>query len=237
MVIVHHLENSRSQRVLWALEELGVPYEVKKYERDSVTNLAPASLKEVHPLGKSPVITDEIATDKKATDQNAEGGGITIAESGAIIEYLALTYGKGNFTPAPGTEASRQYNYWMHFSEGSLMPQLLLKIIFDKVTKSPMPFFAKPIAKSISKKVMKSYVSPNIRVMLDFIENHLNENEWFTGDVLTGADIQMSFPLEACVMSGTAGGNYPSIKAYVKRVHARAGYQKALEVGGPYDYA
>ncbi|MFT7373325.1 MAG: glutathione S-transferase [Oleiphilaceae bacterium] len=227
MVIVHHLENSRSQRVLWALEELGVPYEVKKYERDPVTNLAPESLKKVHPLGKSPVITD----------QTAEGVPLTIAESGAIIEYLALTYGKENFTPALGTEASRQYNYWMHFSEGSLMQQLLLKIIFDKVTKSPMPFFAKPIAKSIAKKVMKSYVSPNIRVMLEFIENHLSKNEWFTGDVLTGADIQMSFPLEACVMSGTAGANYPSINAYVKRIHARAGYQKGLEIGGPYDYA
>ena len=120
MVIVHHLENSRSQRVLWALEELGVPYEVKKYERNSVTNLAPESLKKVHPLGKSPVITD----------QSAEGGPVTIAESGAIIEYLAQTYGKENFTPKVGTEAYRQYNYWMHFSEGSLMPQLLLKIIF-----------------------------------------------------------------------------------------------------------
>ena len=227
MVIVHHLENSRSQRVLWALEELGVPYEVKKYERDPVTNLAPESLKQVHPLGKSPVITD----------QSTESGPITIAESGAIIEYLALTYGKENFTPAVGTEASRQYNYWMHFSEGSLMPQLLLKIIFNKVTTNPMPFFVKPIAKGIAKKVMSSYVSPNIRAMLDYVENHLGEFEWFTGDALTGADIQMSFPLEACVMSGVADEKYPNIKAYVKRIHAREAYQRGLEVGGPYDYA
>lgn len=227
MVIVHHLENSRSQRVLWALEELGVPYEVKKYERDPVTNLAPESLKKVHPLGKSPVMTD----------QSAEGGPVTIAESGAIIEYLAQTYGKENFTPKVGTEASRQYAYWMHFSEGSLMQQLLLKIIFDKVANSPMPFFVKPIAKGIAKKVMTGYVSPNISVMLDFIEDHLSTNEWFTGEVLTGADIQMSFPLEGCVMSGVAGAKYPNIQAYVKRIHARAGYQKGLEVGGPYEYA
>jgi len=227
MVIVHHLENSRSQRVLWALEELGVPYEVKKYERDPVTNLAPESLKKVHPLGKSPVITD----------QNAEGGPVTIAESGAIIEYLAQVYGKESFTPEAGTEASRQYNYWMHFSEGSLMPQLLLKIVFDKVTTSPMPFFVKPIAKGIAKKVMTAYVSPNIRTMLDFIESHLGQHDWFTGEVLTGADIQMSFPLEACVMNGVAGAKHPNIQTYVKRIHARAGYQKGLEVGGPYDYA
>ena len=227
MVVVHHLENSRSQRVLWALEELGVPYEVKRYERDPVTNLAPESLKQVHPLGKSPVITD----------QNAEGGAVTIAESGAIIEYLAQTYGEEGFTPAAGTEASRQYDYWMHFSEGSLMPQLLLKIVFDKVTTNPMPFFVKPIAKGIAKKVMRSYVSPNIKVMLAFIENHLSEHEWFAGDVITGADIQMSFPLEACVMNGTAGPKYPNIKAYVKRIHARTSYQQGLEVGGPYDYA
>jgi glutathione S-transferase len=227
MVIVHHLENSRSQRVLWALEELGVPYEVKRYERDPVTNLAPEALKQVHPLGKSPVITD----------QNEEGSLVTIAESGAIIEYLSQTYGKENFIPERGTEASRQYDYWMHFSEGSLMPQLLLKIVFDKVTTSPMPFFAKPIAKSITKKVMSGYVSPNIKVMLKFIENHLNEHEWFAGESLTGADIQMSFPLEACVMNGVAGAKYPKIKAYVKRIHERASYQKGLEIGGPYDYA
>ncbi len=222
MIIVHHLENSRSQRVLWALEELGVPYEVKRYERDPVTNLAPESLKKVHPLGKSPVITD---------------GDITVAESGSIIEYLAQTYGEDDFTPDAGTEVYRQYAYWMHFSEGSLMPQLLLKIVFDKVTTSPMPFFVKPIAKGIAKKVMTGYVSPNIKVMLDYIEDHLSQNEWFSGDTLTGADIQMSFPLEACVAGGVAGAKYPSIKAYVKRIHAREGYQKALKEGGPYDYA
>ena len=227
MVIVHHLENSRSQRVLWALEELGVPYEVKRYERDPVTNLAPKSLKQVHPLGKSPVITDS----------HSDLGAVTIAESGAIIEYLVKTYGDESYTVKQGTEASLQYDYWMHFSEGSLMQQLLLKIIFDKVSSSPMPFFVKPIAKGIAKKVMKGYVDPNIRSMLDYIESYLNDHDWFAGDSLTGADIQMIFPLEACVMSGTAGEKYPNVKAYVKRIHAREGYQKALAVGGPYDYA
>jgi len=229
MVIVHHLENSRSQRVLWALEELGVPYEVKRYERDPVTNLAPESLKKIHPLGKSPVITDD------STDESTEGG-VTVAESGAIIEYLTQTYGEESFTPEIGSEAHRDYAYWMHFSEGSLMPQLLLKIIFDKVTTSPMPFFVKPIAKGIAKKVMSGYVSPNIKVMLDFIENHLANREWFAGSSLSGADIQMSFPLEACVMSGVAG-KYPGITAYVKQIHARPAYQNALKEGGPYDYA
>ncbi len=224
MITVHHLNNSRSQRILWALEELNIPYEIKRYERDSVTQLAPASLKEVHPLGKSPVITDS-------------NGDITVAESGAIIEYLIGTYGQGNFIPAIGSEEHRQYVYWMHFSEGTLMQQLLLKIIFDKVKTDPMPFFIKPIAKGISDKVMSDYVGPNIKNNLDYIESHLSESTWFAGESISGADFQMSFPLEACVAGDVAGSNYPNIKAYVKRVHARAEYQSALTSGGPYDYA
>jgi len=227
MITVHHLNNSRSQRVLWALEELGIPHKVKRYERDSTTNLAPENLKRVHPLGKSPVITDS----------NQSEGDIVVAESGAIIEYLLQTYGKGAYIPNMGTEASRQYSYWMHFAEGSLMQQLLLKIIFDKVASSPMPFFVKPIAKAIAKKVMSGYVAPNIKVMLNYIENHLKGREWFAGDSLTGADIQMSFPLEASVAGGLVGAHYPNIHAFVKRVHARDAYQKALITGGPYDYA
>lgn len=222
MVVVHHLENSRSQRILWALEELGVPYEVKRYERNKKTSLAPDSLKKVHPLGKSPVITDE---------------GITVAESGAIIEYLVGRYGDGLLTVNNEEDQLRAYQYWLHFAEGSLMPPLLLKLVFDKVRKSPMPFFAKPIAKSISRKVMKSFVGPNIKNNLAFIEDYLATHEWFAGNKLTGADIQMSFPLEASVASGVADRQYPNIIAYVKRIHARPGYQKALTSGGPYDYA
>ncbi|UZE94597.1 glutathione S-transferase [Alkalimarinus alittae] len=222
MVVVHHLENSRSQRILWTLEELGVPYEVKRYERDKKTSLAPESLKAVHPLGKSPVITDD---------------DITVAESGAIIEYLIGKYGNGQFTVDTASAAHRDYVFWLHFAEGSLMPPLLLKLVFDKVRTSPMPFFAKPIAKSIAQKVMKSFVGPNIKGNLAFIEHYLADHEWFAGDKLTGADMQMSFPLEACVASGVADSGYPNIVAYVKRVHARPAYQKALSVGGPYDYA
>jgi glutathione S-transferase len=222
MIVVHHLNNSRSQRVLWALEELGVPYEVKRYERDLKTNLAPNTLKKVHPLGKSPVITD---------------GGITVAESGSIIEYLAQTYGGDDFTPNIGTEAHRQYIYWLHFAEGTLMPQLLLKIIFEKILKSTMPFFVKPIARGIVNKVMKGYVGPNITGNLDFIESHLKNNQWFAGGKLSGADIQMSFPLEAWVAKSSNDNNYPEITAYVKRFQARSAYQKALKSGGNYDYA
>jgi glutathione S-transferase len=227
MIIVHHLNHSRSQRILWALEELGVPYEIKRYERDAVTNLAPASLKLVHPLGKSPVITD-----------NIEGEGeVTVAESGAIIEYLVQQYGNGEYVPAMNSKAGRDYMYWMHFSEGSLMQQLLIRLIFEKVVTSPMPFFVKPIAKGIAKEVMKGYVQPNIDAMLEFIESHLAKNEWFAGDKMSGADFQMSFPLEASVARGIVDERYPHIRQYVAKIHARPAYQAGLEKGGEYDYA
>jgi glutathione S-transferase len=222
MVVVHHLNNSRSQRVLWALEELGVPYEVKQYQRDLKTNLAPASLKKIHPLGKSPVITD---------------GDITVAESGAIIEYLAQNYGEGNFIPETKTEAHRQYLYWLHFAEGTMMQQLLLKLILEKTVQKSPPFFVKYIAKAIMKKVMVGYVGPNITANLALVESHLTDNEWFAGEKLSGADIQMSFPLEAWAARKTVSQDYPNTIAYVKRFQARAGYQKALKSGGTYDYA
>ena len=222
MIVVHHLNNSRSQRVLWALEELGVPYEIKHYKRDLNTNLAPASLKKVHPLGKSPVITD---------------GDITVAESGAIIEYLAQTYGQENFIPEVKTEAHRQYLFWLHFAEGTLMQQLLLKLILEKAVHRSMPFLIKPIAKGIMKKIMAGYVGPNIKANLDLIENHLKNNEWFAGNDLSGADIQMSFPLEAWAARKPADQNYPTIVAFVKRFQAREAYQKALKSGGTYDFA
>ncbi len=223
MIIIHHLNNSRSQRILWMCEEIGIVYQVKHYQRDSKTQLAPQELFDVHPLGKSPVITDE------------SNGDVTIAESGAIIEYLAQNYGK-ELIPELGTDEYRQYIYWLHFAEGSLMPQMLLKLIFDKIKTAPMPFFVKPIAKGIANKVMDGYVGPNINNNMDFIENHLKENKWFAGDKLSGADIQMSFPLEAAMASNKSGG-YPAIANYVDKIHARDAYKKALEIGGPYDYA
>src|ERR1035438_10600585 len=138
MITVHHLNNSRSQRVLWLLEELGVPYEIKKYQRDPKTMLAPETLRAVHPLGKSPVITD---------------GDVTVAESGAIVEYLIEHYGQGPLVPPSGTEQRRRYTYWLHFAEGSAMPPLLLKLIFDRIESGPMPFFVKPVARGIARKV------------------------------------------------------------------------------------
>ena len=220
MITLHHLNNSRSQRILWLLEELKTPYEIKFYERDKITILAPKELKKIHALGKSPVITD---------------GDVTVAESGAIIEYLVQTYGNDLY-PQHGSAQHRDYTYWMHYAEGSLMPQMLIKLIFDKVKNSPMPFFVKPIARMIANKVLDSYAGPNIKTNLTFIENHLSQQEWFCGDKLTGADIQMSFPLEAMI-AREGGDQYPNIAAFVRKFQARPAYQKALEAGGEYDYA
>ena len=220
MLTLHHLNNSRSQRVLWMLEEIGVPYQIKNYERDAVTNLAPAALKQIHPLGKSPVLTD---------------GAITVAESGAIIEYLALSYAS-TLIPDIYTDSGRQYRYWLHFAEGTLMPPMIAKLVFDKVRANAKPFFVKLIANKIADKVMGAYFGPNMVANMQFIEQHLAENQWFAGDSLSGADFQMSFPLEAAVARGAAM-QYPNILAFVKRVHARPAYQAALVKGGEYAYA
>ncbi|QBM16113.1 hypothetical protein MARI_01930 [Marinobacter sp. JH2] len=222
MITVHHLNNSRSQRILWMLEELGVPYEIKRYERDAETMLAPESLKKVHPLGKSPVITD---------------GDLVVAESGAIIEYLANTYGKDTMLPDSGGQAWLDYTYWLHYAEGSLMPPLVMRLVFEKVKTSPMPFFIKPVAKAISDKTNEIFIGPMIKTHLDFVEAHLAKNTWFLGDNLSAADIQMSFPLEASAARGIIGKNRPNITAWVARVHARPAYKSALEKGGEYDYA
>ena len=222
MTVVHHLNNSRSQRILWALEELGISYEVKRYERDPKTKLAPSALRQIHPLGKSPVITDN---------------GNTVAESGAIIEYLLQTYEDHNLLPGEGSEEKHQYRYWLHFAEGSMMPPLVLRLIFEKITTSPMPFFARPIIRKMAKKVMDVYVKPDIDNNMDLIEDHLGKHEWFAGEQLTGADIQMSFPLEASVARGLDPARYPRICAFVERIHARPAYQRALAKGGSYDYA
>ena len=222
MITVHHLNNSRSQRILWMLEELGVPYEIQRYERDAKTMLAPGSLKKVHPLGKSPVVTD---------------GDLVIAESGAIIEYLAHTYGKDTMLPKSGGQAWLDYTYWMHYAEGSLMPPLLMRLVFEKIKASPMPFFVKPVAKGIASKTNEVFIGPMIKTHLDFVESHLAKNTWFLGNNLSAVDVQMSFPLEASVARGIAGKDRPSIAAWVKRVHAKPTYQIALEKGGEYDFS
>ena len=222
MITVHHLNNSRSQRVLWLLEELGLPYEIKKYQRDATTMLAPPELTRVHPLGKSPVITE---------------GDITVAESGAIIEYLLERHGGGRLVPAAGTPERLRYRYWLHFAEGSAMPPLLLKLIFGRIATRAMPFFVKPIARAISAKVQSDFVDPNLTRQLDFMEAELSQTEWFAGPEFSAADIQMSFPLEAAAQRAGLNASRPKLMAFLKKIHARPAYKKALERGGPYSFA
>lgn len=220
MIVVHHLNNSRSQRILWLLEELGVEYEVKRYERDPQTMLAPPELKAVHPLGKSPVITD---------------GEVTVAESGAIIEYLVETYGQGRLVPAAGTPARLSYTYWLHFAEGSAMLPLLLKLIFNRVETAPMPFFAKPFAKGIARKVKGTFVEPTLIQHFDYMNSELAATGWFAGDQFSAADVQMSFPLEAAAARGGLTDKWPHLTDFLQCIHARPAYNRALERGGEYD--
>lgn len=218
MVTVHHLNNSRSQRVLWLLEELGVPYRVKRYERDAATLLAPAALKAVHPLGKSPVIDDE---------------GTVVAESGAIVDYLVGRYGNGRLAPAPGTPERLRYTYWLHYAEGSLMPLLVMKLLFGRALRAPMPFFARPIARRIVGGLESAYVGPNLARHLDYVESELAAHPWFAGSEFSAADIQMSFPLEAAA-ARAGGAPRPKTRAFLECVHAMPSYLRALEAGGPY---
>jgi len=218
VITVHHLNHSRSQRVLWLLEELEVPYEVVKYERDPKTLLAPKSLQQIHPLGKSPVITD---------------GELVIAESANILEYLVDTYGKGRLAPPAGTPAYRHYRYFMHYAEGSLMPFLLLKLIFAKVKTAKVPFFVKPIARKIADTVSASFVTPNLTRHLAFLGEHLATHTWFAGDELTAADIQMSYAVESIVDRAGDLEVSPKLKEFVKRIRARPAYQRAVAKGGP----
>lgn len=220
MIVVHHLNNSRSQRILWLLEELELEYEVKRYERDPKTMLAPPELKAVHPLGKSPVITD---------------GELTLAESGAIIEYLVDTYGKGKLAPALGGVERLRFTYWLHYAEGSAMSPLLLKLVFNKVESSPMPFFVKPFAKGIARQVKSKFVEPQIIQHLDYLNDELAATGWFAGAEFSAADVQMSFPLEAAAARGGLDEKWPNLMAFLQRIHLRPAYHRAIERGGEYD--
>jgi len=220
MIIVHHLNNSRSQRVLWLLEELGVPYEVKRYERDAKTMLAPAALRAVHPLGKSPLVSD---------------GDAVIAESGAIVDYLVTRYGEGRLAPPPGTPERLRYTYWLHYAEGSAMPPLLMKLIFDRMPKGPMPALMRPIVRRIAERVRGGFVDPQLKLHLDYQEAELGRSQWFAGDDFTAADIQMSFPVEVSAARGGLDATRPKLWAFLERIHARPAYQRALERGGRYD--
>jgi glutathione S-transferase len=221
MIVVHHLNNSRSQRVLWLLEELGVAYEVTRYERDTKTMLAPPALLAVHPLGKSPIIVD---------------GTVTVAESGAIVEYLIDRYGGGRLIPAAGTAERLRYTYWLHYAEGSAMPPLLLKLVFDRVANSPAPWPFSAIARRIAATVQTSFIGPQLKRHLDFMESELAAHPWFAGEEFTAADVQMSFPLEAAASRAGLNASRPHLMAFLDRIHARDAYKRALERGGPYAY-
>jgi glutathione S-transferase len=201
------------------LEELGVPYEIKRYQRDAKTMLAPPELKRVHPLGKSPVIED---------------GAVTLAESGAILEYLVERHGGGRLAPAPGTPERLRYTYWMHFAEGSAMPPLLLLLIFSRIERAPMPFFVKPVARAIARRATAGFAQPNNERNLDFMEGELAQRPWFAGGEFSAADIQMSFPLEAAQARGGLDGKRPRLMDFLARIHARPAYRRAVERGGEY---
>ena len=221
MTIVHHLEDSRSQRVLWLLEELGVPYEVKRYNRDPVTSLAPPELHAVHPLGKSPVISD---------------GDVSVAETGAIFEYLVETHDKdGRLKPASGTQAARDYTYWLHYAEGSAMTNLLLKLVFSRLPERA-PMLMRPIVKRVSASAEEGFIDPRIAEHTKWWNKSLADTGYFVGDSLSAADIMMSFPLEAAATRADLS-EFPHITAFLERIHARPAYQAALEKGGPYAYA
>lgn len=220
MLVVHHLNNSRSQRVLWLLEELGVPYEVKRYQRDAQTMLAPPELKAIHPLGKSPVITDN---------------GQVIAETGAIVEYVLATYGQGRLIPPVGSAERLRFTYWLHYAEGSAMTPLLLKLVFTALP-ARAPGLLKGLVRSIASKAQQGFVDPQVKAHVDYWEAELTKTPWFAGSDFTGADIMMSFPLEAGAARAGADTR-PHVKAFLAKIHARPAYQRALERGGPYDYA
>jgi glutathione S-transferase len=220
MITVHHLENSRSQRILWLLEELGLQYEITKYARDPNTNLAPPELQKLHPLGKAPIVTD---------------GDKTLAESGAIIEYLVNTYDDGRLRPVDGTPQRLLYNYWLHYAEGSFLSLMLLSLIIGRIESAPMPFFAKPVAKGIAAKVRNGYLDANVKRNVDFMESSLNSSLWFCGDELTAADIQMSYAVDAAEARTDLDDDYPNLVAFLQRMRARPAYQAALAKGGPYE--
>lgn len=221
MITVHHLNDSRSQRVLWLLEELGLAYEVKRYQRDAKTMLAPPELKAIHPLGKSPVVDD---------------GEARLAETGAIVEYLLDTHGGSALRPARGTAEGRRFTYWLHYAEGSAMTPLLLKLIFSQIPKRS-PLLVRPVANGIAGKVDANLIAPQLKAHTDYWEAELAKSDWFAGDAFSAADIMMSFPLEAARQRLKLDGRRPNICEWLDKVHQRPAYVAALEKGGPYAYA
>jgi glutathione S-transferase len=219
MITVHHLNNSRSQRVLWLLEELAVPYELKLYQRDPKTMQAPASLRAVHPLGKSPVVSD---------------GEQVVAESGPILEYLLDRYGEGRLRPAAGTPEYLRYRYFLHYAEGSIMPLMLLALIFGRMPDNNVPFLLRPVLAGVAKQAEQQYIGPQIKLHLDHLERELKGRRWLAGDELSAADVQMSFAVEAAASRAGFSPEYPELARYLSQIRARPGYQRAIERGGPF---
>ena len=219
MLTVQHLENSRSQRILWLLEEMGVEYDIKRYGRDKETSLAPPELMEIHPLGKAPVITD---------------AGVTVAESGAIVEYVVKKFDDGTLLPEEGTPQRLAYTYWLHYAESSLMPLMLLSLIMSLV-ESKSSFLIRPIARKIFDGVRASYLDPNLARHLGFMESTLSESTWFCGEQMTAADCQMSFAIEAAEVRTDLRDGYPHLAGFVERIRARPAYKAALDRGGHYE--
>jgi glutathione S-transferase len=207
MLTLHHLNDSRSQRILWLLEELGAPYELKCYQRDATTRLAPPELKAVHPLGKSPVIVD---------------GDITLAESGAIVDYIIRKYGKGALRPAEGTREFEAYQEWLHYAEGSAMLPLMLNLYVGRLREAGAPLHPR--------------IESEIANHLGYVEGALAGRDFFVGEALTGADIQMSFVGEMAKVFGKLPA-YPNLEAWLKRIHARPAFMRSVEKGGAYRFA
>ncbi|MFO0634780.1 MAG: glutathione S-transferase [Nannocystaceae bacterium] len=217
MITVHHLEKSRSHRVLWMLEELGVPYEIVRYARDPKTLLGPASLREIHPLGKSPTVTDD---------------GRVLAESGAILEHLVERYGDGRFVPPAGSDDRVRHRYFMHYAEGSLMPYLLMKLVCARVKSAPLPFFVKPIARRIADGVGATLVDPNLQRHVAFLDGELAKAPYFGGAELSAADVQMSYPVTALIDRAAGMGPLERLREHAARMRGRPAFQRALQRGG-----
>ncbi|CAM2783730.1 MULTISPECIES: glutathione S-transferase family protein [Pseudomonas] len=207
MITVHHLNNSRSQRILWLLEELGLPYEVKRYQRDPKTNLAPPELKAINPLGKSPVIED---------------GALVLIESAAIIDYLIRRHGQGRLQPDPATATYDKYVQWLHFAEGSAMLPLMLNLYVGRLGEAGAPLHPR--------------IESELANYLGYLNDVLADTPYLVGDELSGADVQMSFIGEIAKAQGKLQA-YPNLAAWVQRFQARPAYQKAVEQGGEYAFA
>jgi glutathione S-transferase len=215
MITVHHLENSRSHRVLWLLEELSVPYQIKRYQRED-TLLAPESLKKIHPLGKSPVITD---------------GNRVIAESGAILAYLQQKYDSEHLLAITDEDEQIQARYWLHYAEGSLMPLLVMKLVFGQLGKKPVPWILRPAGVALSKGIQKAWLNKQLKLHGDVIEQHLSQHRYFAGSRFSIADVQMSFPLLALQVRGSLK-EMPTTARWLESMQQRAAWQRAIEQGG-----